>query len=244
MSQFKGSQWAAIGISFALVAAVGAGVASLGEREIPETAQTPEPVEEVSPVDVNQNAPAKQEEESDLDHQDQTTASSAEETAQVPAEETAQAPAETSQTAQAETSGMTEEALTFIWPMEGEIGLDYAETATVYDPTLEQYRTNDTVAILAQEGTPVTAAADGVVQSVTTDEEKGKTVVIAHPEGWVTTYSQSAEAVAVSEGDHVVQGQEIGQVGAPTKYGVALGSHLDFQIAQGDRAMDPKRVIG
>ncbi len=241
MRKLTRNQWAAVGTGFVLVAAAGFGLSAINQTEpVPQTAEEPSlVVEETAPVDVNQNAPTK------------TTANTAEpapQTAQAETEDLAEAPVEeTPITAQApveETAGMTEVAFSLQWPLEGEIGLDYAETATIYDPTLEQYRTNDTVAILAEEGTPVEAAGDGTVSQVAMDEETGMTVVITHPEGWVTTYSQLAEAVAVSVGDTVTQGEVIGQVGTPSKYGVALGSHLDFQVALDDRPLDPKAVLG
>lgn len=241
MSKLTRNQWAAVGTGFVLVAAAGFGLSAIGQKEPqPQTAQEePAKVVETAPVDVNKNAP------------NQTTAQAEEPTEEVaqsdaPSTAVAQAEPETT-TAQApsdQTAGTTDLAFSLQWPLEGEIGLDYAETATVYDPTLEQYRTNDTVAILAEEGTPVEAAGNGTVAEVTMDDETGMTVVITHPEGFVTTYSQLAEAVAVSVGDTVTQGQVIGEVGTPSKYGVALGSHLDFQVALEDRPVDPKAVLG
>ncbi|MGL4791845.1 MAG: peptidoglycan DD-metalloendopeptidase family protein, partial [Anaerotignaceae bacterium] len=135
------------------------------------------------------------------------------------------------------------EDLVFMWPVEGEIAMDFSTDKAVYDPTLEQFRTNDTVCILADEGTSVAVAADGVVKSVFNDYEKGYTVVVEHNNGWSTTYSQLMEKPAVEEGDNVEKGNKIGEVGTPTKYGYAIGSHLEFKITQGDIAIDPKVAI-
>ena len=133
--------------------------------------------------------------------------------------------------------------ITLAWPVTGDIVMDYSMDTAIYDATLDQYRTNDSISIAAAEGTDVTAAAGGVVEYVGVDSRNGQTVVIQHDNGWRTTYSQLAEAVAVNQGDTVTQGQVIGQVGTPTKYAVALGPHLDFTVTSEDTTLDPKLAL-
>lgn len=128
---------------------------------------------------------------------------------------------------------------TFANPLEGEVLLPYSIDHAIYDPTLEQYRTNASVSISAAVGTEVKAAADGTVQAVTEDPEAGNMIAISHKDGWLTTYGQLANTVKVKEGDKVTQGQTIGTVGDPTKYGVALGSHLEFAMEQNGEPKDP-----
>lgn len=129
------------------------------------------------------------------------------------------------------------------WPIEGNIVMDYSIDKAIYDVTLEQYRTNDSVCIQAAEGTEVKASADGTVAYVGLDSEKGNTIVIEHKDGWATTYSQLADDISVKEGQNVAAGQVIGTVGAPSKYSVLLGSHLDFQVSRDDQSMDPKVAL-
>ena len=130
----------------------------------------------------------------------------------------------------------------FSYPVEGRVVLPYSADHAIYDPTLDQYRTNDSISLAAAEGTAVRAAADGMVEAVLTDTEAGNMVVIAHGEDWLTTYGQLT--VSVKEGDRVKQGQTIGQVTAPTKYGAALGSHLEFAMEKEGRPVDPAKAIG
>ena len=132
---------------------------------------------------------------------------------------------------------------TFAYPLQGEVVLPYSIDHAIYDPTLEQYRTNASVSLSAKQGTAVKAAADGTVQAVTEDAEAGKTVVIAHADGWLTTYGQLEDAVAVKEGEKVTQGQKIGAVDDPTKYGAALGSHLEFAMEQNGETKDPMKHL-
>ena len=87
--------------------------------------------------------------------------------------------------------------------------LGYSTDHAIYDPTLEQYRTNASVSLSAKQGTEVKAAADGVVKEVKKDAQAGNLVRIAHGEDWLTTYGQLADAVAVKEGESVKQGEHL-----------------------------------
>lgn len=129
----------------------------------------------------------------------------------------------------------------FSYPVEGKVVLPYSADHAIYDPTLDQYRTNTSISLAAAEGTEVKAAADGTVKDILEDAEAGNVVVIEHSNGWLTTYGQLA--VSVKEGDRVKQGQAIGQVDAPTKYGVALGSHLEFAMEKEGESVDPAKAV-
>ena len=129
----------------------------------------------------------------------------------------------------------------FAAPLEGEtkVVLAYSTDPAIYAPTLAQYRTNASVSLSAKKGTEVKAAADGVVKEVKKDAQAGNLVRIAHGEDWLTTYGQLADAVAVKEGESVKQGQRIGTVAAPTKYGVALGELLIFAMVKNGEPQNP-----
>lgn len=129
------------------------------------------------------------------------------------------------------------------WPVFGQIVMDYSIETSVYDKTLEQYRTNDSISISAEEGTEVLAAAEGVVERVYADVEDGNTVVINHGNGWLSTYSQLQDNVLVAVGQVVSEGEVIGAVGAPSNYSAQLGSHLDFKITKDNISTDPKVVL-
>ena len=132
---------------------------------------------------------------------------------------------------------------TFAYPLKGEVVLPYSIDHAIYDPTLEQYRTNASISISAEKGAEVKAAADGTVTEIAEDAETGKTVTIAHGENWLTTYGQLADTVKVKKGDKVTQGQAIGAVDDPTKYGAALGTHLEFAMEQNGEPKDPVKHL-
>ena len=129
------------------------------------------------------------------------------------------------------------------WPLIGQIVMDYDKENLVYDKTLEQYRTNDSLSLAAKVGDQVKASADGIVKLITKTDEGGNTIVIDHGNDWTSIYSQLQDNLLVNEGDLVKKGQVIGGVNSPTKYGILLGSHLDFKITHEDNAINPKTIL-
>lgn len=129
------------------------------------------------------------------------------------------------------------------WPVSGQIVMDYSIDTGIYDRTLEQYRTNDSVCISADVGTDVCAAADGIITSITNDRVSGVTVSVDHGNGWCSTYSQLNENLAVSEGESVHKGDKIGSVANPTNYSTALGPHLEFSVLNDENPTDPKLLL-
>jgi len=147
-------------------------------------------------------------------------------------------------TAENNTFNMFDETKEMSWPVNGQIVMDYSIETAIYDKTLDQYRTNDSISISAPVGTEVKAAAEGVVEKIFTDEENGQSIVLNHGNGWLTTYSQlEQKTVLVKEGQIVKEGETLGKVGEPTNYSVMLGSHLDFKITKDELAQDPKLVL-
>jgi len=132
---------------------------------------------------------------------------------------------------------------TMDWPVLGDIVLDYSVNQLIYDETLDQYRTNDSIWISSNPGSPVKAATDGVVQTIDKTRKDGTTVIIDDGNGWTTTYGQLLDSVLVKEGDVVKQGEIIGGVASPTIYGVLQGPHLSFRVAKDDVTVDPKTVL-
>ncbi len=56
----------------------------------------------------------------------------------------------------------------------------------------------------------------------------------------VTTVYAHCKTIYVQEGDKVVQGQEIGEVGST---GNVTGPHLHFEIKKEDRYVDPDLIL-
>jgi len=88
----------------------------------------------------------------------------------------------------------------------------------------------------APEGTPVKAAADGVVSLADASFLlHGQTVVLDHGQGVSSLYLHLS-AIEVTTGQRVAAGQVIGRVGST---GVATGPHLHFAVYAYHEAVDP-----
>jgi murein DD-endopeptidase MepM/ murein hydrolase activator NlpD len=84
-------------------------------------------------------------------------------------------------------------------------------------------------------GTPIHAAAAGVVVWAGWLGGYGNLVVVDHGNGLSTAYGHQ-EQVAVSYGQHVDQGQVIGYVGCT---GHCFGPHVHFEVRINGSPVDP-----
>jgi murein DD-endopeptidase MepM/ murein hydrolase activator NlpD len=89
--------------------------------------------------------------------------------------------------------------------------------------------------LAADYGTPVHAAADGVVVSAGWEGGFGIKVDIDHENGYHTWYAHLSR-VAVAPGTRVRKGETIAYVGAT---GDATGPHLHYQVMLAGRPIDP-----
>ena len=129
-------------------------------------------------------------------------------------------------------------------PLTGETLAAYAMDSLCYNPTTRDWRVHDGIDIAAEAGTPVCAAAAGVISATYEDDTMGTTVVISHEGGYVTVYSSLDADLAVSVGDSVILGQTIGHVGNTALLESALGDHLHFSVSCNDVSMDPELFFG
>lgn len=129
-------------------------------------------------------------------------------------------------------------------PLAGETVGVFSADMPVYNETTRDWRTHEGVDISAPAGTAVVAAAAGTVRSVTVDDRLGTTVVIAHKDGYATTYAGLQEEVPVAEGDSVSAGAQVGTVGNTTLTESALGAHLHFSVTKDDIPIDPAEYLG
>ncbi len=92
----------------------------------------------------------------------------------------------------------------------------------------------------AEAGTPVLAAADGVVVLVGDHFFSGKSLYVDHGDGLITMCFHM-ERIDVAVGDAVHRGQPLGLVGAT---GRALGPHLHFGVRWHGARVNPALLLG
>lgn len=125
-----------------------------------------------------------------------------------------------------------------VWPIVGDVLINYSMDRTIYFPTLEQYKYNPSIVIAAAQGEMISAAANGRVTSVSYDPTIGNKVVMDLGNGYELTYGQ-LENITVSEGSYVSVGDGIGTVAYPTKYYSIEGTNVYFKLTKDGEPVNP-----
>ncbi len=125
-----------------------------------------------------------------------------------------------------------------VWPIVGDVLINYSMDQTIYFPTLQQYKYNPAIVISAAQGENIAAAADGRVTSVGYDPVIGNTVVMDLGNGYELTYGQ-LDNIIVSEGSYVSVGDSIGTVASPTKYYSLEGTNVYFKLTKDGEPVNP-----
>lgn len=195
----------------------------INESEDTEVAEETPPLADMPPVEV---------------------AEEIETTEQMPDEETTtvSAPVETVEQKDA-VDLFFEEGMGILWPVEGDVVMNYSTDHLIYHATLDQFRTHDAIAIAAAEGTEVVAAADGVVVSVENNVQTGITVTTEIGNDYYLVYGQLADS-ELNVGDSVVQGERIGAVAKASRFYSKEGDNLYFQVRCGEETLNPMSLLG
>jgi peptidoglycan LD-endopeptidase LytH len=119
------------------------------------------------------------------------------------------------------------------------VGMKPEQLSDTYDQARGAGRRHDAIDIMAPEGTPVIAAADGTVEKLFNSVRGGITIYVRSPDQrWVYYYAHlRGYAPGLAEGQQVKRGQVIASVGH-TGDANAAGPHLHFainQMAPGER---------
>lgn len=126
-----------------------------------------------------------------------------------------------------------------IMPVFGEVTFEFAKDKLVYSKTLEEWRTHEGMDIGADRGTPVKAAADGVISEIKNDPRFGIVVIIDHKNGLKTVYSNLASDDMVTPNQKIKQGDIIGSVGNTAAFESAEQAHLHFEVLLDNVPVDP-----
>ena len=125
---------------------------------------------------------------------------------------------------------------TFIKPVEGIISSSYGQREVEANSIISKNHTGTDIA--ADFGTKIKSATDGEVVLVSEEGEYGKHIKIQI--GEVSVLYAHCSNMFVKQGDKVVQGQEIAEVGST---GNSTGSHLHFEIRISERTIDPQKIL-
>jgi murein DD-endopeptidase MepM/ murein hydrolase activator NlpD len=107
------------------------------------------------------------------------------------------------------------------------------------DPFTGQRAFHEGIDFMAEEGTPVYAAAAGVVVYSEFHPQYGNMIEIDHGNDLISRYAHASNRL-VRVGDIVLRGSRIADVG---KTGRATGSHLHFEVRQRGAARNPAQFL-
>ena len=118
----------------------------------------------------------------------------------------------------------------FAWPIEGIISSNFGRRRMGWHRGID---------IIATGGTPISAAAAGLVIASGVEERYGRVVKLAHENGFVSIYAHNTENV-VELGAWVSGGEVIATVG---RTGRATAEHLHFEIRREGFAYNPLYLL-
>jgi murein DD-endopeptidase MepM/ murein hydrolase activator NlpD len=91
----------------------------------------------------------------------------------------------------------------------------------------------------ADMGTPIHAAAGGIVTAAEQTPDYGKIVKIYHGSGLETRYAHASKLL-VKVGERIEKGQVVAEVGST---GRSTGAHLHYEIRLNGNALDPRKYL-
>lgn len=133
----------------------------------------------------------------------------------------------------------------FIWPATGRITQQYGCTGFWAEPPYGSCRHfHGGVDIADKQGTPIRAAAGGVISHVGWDPwgTRNWMVMINHGDGLTTWYAhmRGKDLDGVREGVRVAQGDVIGHM---SDTGMATGVHLHWAVLKDGRYVNPRNYV-
>jgi murein DD-endopeptidase MepM/ murein hydrolase activator NlpD len=107
------------------------------------------------------------------------------------------------------------------------------------DPFNGQKAFHEGLDFTAVTGTPIYAAAGGIVSTAEQTPDYGKIVKIDHGSGLETRYAHASK-LFVRAGERVEKGQKIAEVGST---GRSTGPHLHYEIRLAGNPLDPRKYL-
>lgn len=107
------------------------------------------------------------------------------------------------------------------------------------DPFTGKMAFHEGLDFMAEAGTPIYAAAGGIVTEAEQTPDYGKIVKIDHGAGLETRYAHTS-MIMVKVGDRVEKGQLIAKVG---NTGRSTGAHLHFEVRLNGAPLDPRKYL-
>lgn len=164
------------------------------------------------------------------------------ETADEPKERETSGAADTAVSGNATSYHFTEES-ELLWPVNGQVLMNYSMDKTVYFATLDQFKYNPALIISGAEGDQVIAGAAGLVKSIDVTAQTGTTVNLDLGNGYELLIGQLKE-VPLHVGETVNANTVVGYVSKPTKYYSVEGCNVYYAMKKDGQPVDPVSYMG
>ncbi len=130
-----------------------------------------------------------------------------------------------------------EKALPNAWPVQGRITSGFGWRKNPYSSKSREF--HEGIDIATTYGTPIRAAAYGIVTFSGYKAGWGREVIISHGYGYVSQYAHNSQLL-VNKGDKVERGQIIARLGST---GRSTGPHLHFGVAKDGKWINPLSLL-
>ena len=107
------------------------------------------------------------------------------------------------------------------------------------DPFTKTLARHEGLDFTASTGTPILAAADGVITRSGWEETYGNIIEVTHAEGFMTRYAHISKRIG-KEGQSVKRGEQIAEVGST---GRSTGPHLHYEIFRFGQVLNPVQIL-
>lgn len=131
----------------------------------------------------------------------------------------------------------------WLWPLDGAVVAAFSSDTLTYNKAMGDWRTHSGIDLAAELGQSVTAACAGTVISIHEDALLGETVVMDCGNGLTVSYSNLAEEVAVSSGEHLSAGDIIGTVGNTAAGEAGDTPWLHFAVRLNEEPVNPAAYL-
>lgn len=121
-------------------------------------------------------------------------------------------------------------------PLTGRISSEFGNR---FHPIDKKTKFHSGLDIAVPRGTPISAAADGVVTFAGKKGGYGTVVILEHADGRTTFYAH-CDKLLVEKGDTVSAGFEIAKAGSTGK---STGPHLHFEVRENGKPIDPLKFL-
>ena len=134
--------------------------------------------------------------------------------------------------------------ITFQSPvLNGQIATGYSDTELQYNKALNVWKVHKGIDYVAEIGTNVFCAYDGIVSGVSTDILNGTVVEIDHGEGLKTRYASLDSNTLVKVGDVVQKGDIIGKASNTATAETTDSGEVHFEVWKDGNLVDPANYL-